>query len=373
MTGKKSVKRIKIPVWLIFTLSAVALSVVLNLLARLCGGFGELYAQYVYPVFVCTIGFVSGLFPFSVGEWLLYILIGAVIFGTVYNTVRFVRGKGRRKKILIRVLSWVLCGASAIYLIFTLFCGINYTRTAFSEKSGLIVEKYTAQDLADLCVYLVINANECAEQINCGENGLVSLDKIDVRGECVNAMQSLGEEYPELSGFYPQAKAVAFSEGMSYCKILGIYIPFTIEANYNTNAPYFSIPFTVCHELSHLKGFMREDEAGFIAYLACRDSDIPELRYSAYTEALIYALNAFYPVAGDELYAELLSYIHPRVRAEISANSKYWSRYETPVSEVSSAINDGYLKVQGQSDGKKSYGRFVDLMIYDYKQQSAKD
>lgn len=39
--------------------------------------------------------------------------------------------------------------------------------------------------------------------------------------------------YDSLSGFYPDAKAVIASEGMSYMKILGMYAPFTIEANYN--------------------------------------------------------------------------------------------------------------------------------------------
>ena len=46
--------------------------------------------------------------------------------------------------------------------------------------------------------------------------------------------------------------------------------------------PYYNIPHTICHELSHLKGFMREDEANFIGYLACIGSDSPDFRYSGY-------------------------------------------------------------------------------------------
>ena len=44
-------------------------------------------------------------------------------------------------------------------------------------------------------------------------------------------MNRLGKSYDSLSGFYPDAKAVIASEGMSYMKILGMYAPFTIEAN----------------------------------------------------------------------------------------------------------------------------------------------
>ena len=35
--------------------------------------------------------------------------------------------------------------------------------------------------------------------------------------------------------------------------------------------PFYNIPHTICHELSHLKGYMREDEANFIGYLPVSD------------------------------------------------------------------------------------------------------
>ena len=56
--------------------------------------------------------------------------------------------------------------------------------------------------------------------------------------------------------------------------------------------PYYNIPHTICHELSHLKGFMREDEANFIGYLACIGSDSPDFRYSGYLTGWVYAGNA---------------------------------------------------------------------------------
>lgn len=67
---------------------------------------------------------------------------------------------------------------------------------------------------------------------------------------------------------------------MSYLDISGIYCPFTFEANVNVHMNDVLIPVTMCHELSHLSGYMREDEANFIAFLACLQSDDPEFRYS---------------------------------------------------------------------------------------------
>ena len=47
----------------------------------------------------------------------------------------------------------------------------------------------------------------------------------------------------------------------------------------------------MCHELSHICGFMREDEANFISYLACYHSSSTELRYSGAMLGLIHATN----------------------------------------------------------------------------------
>lgn len=362
----------KLPKWLYYAVPAFLLSLVLTLLAKNTADFAQWYSTTVYPFFVGTVGRISSVLPFSLCEILLYAVIILAAVGVVFTVIRFVKGKGKRKKLLMRVLAVVVCFAVSVFMVFTLFCGINYNRFTFSEVSGFTVETYTAQELADLCVYILKNANDAAGKIETDETLTVSLDgKIDLDEECKKAMNRLGERYDSLSGFYPDAKAVIASEGMSYMKILGMYAPFTIEANYNANAPDFAKPFTVCHELSHLKGFMREDEANFIAYLACTGSDNVYLQYAGWVYALIYAANALYSAAGGEIYSELMSYADNRIKAELKANSEYWKKYETPVATVATTVNDTYLKSQGQTDGKKSYGRFVDLMISYEKMQAS--
>ncbi|MCH5324603.1 MAG: DUF3810 domain-containing protein [Eubacterium sp.] len=346
----------------------IVLTVGLNLLARNVDGFAEWYSGNFYPIIVNTVGRLFGLFPFAVGEFLLYAAIIAAVALIIFAIVKIARADRERKIYVLRTIATALCTLSAVAMIFTLNCGINYFRDPFSVKSGLPTnEKYTPQELANLCVYLVQGANTYADKVTVGSDEILTEGEEDLHTDCVKAMQRLGARYGSLAGFYPQAKGVLFSEFMNQCRILGIYDPFTVEANYNNASPYFARPMTICHELSHLKGFMREDEANFIAYLACRDSGNDILCYSAYTDALIYALNAFHSVASDAVYAELYSYISPQVKAELAANNEFWANYETPVADVAENVNNGYLISQGQSDGTKSYGRFVDLMIYDYK------
>lgn len=362
----------KIPKWLYCIAAAFAVSLILTLLAKNTDGFAEWYSTNIYPFFVGTVGRITSLLPFSLCEILLYTVVILAAVGTVLSVVRFIKGKGKRKQILMKILAVVLSFVVSVFFVFTLFCGINYSRTPFSTVSGFTVETYTAQELADLCVYILKNANDAAQKIETDGTLTVDLNgKINLDEECKKAMNLLGERYDSLSGFYPNAKTVIASEGMSYMKILGMYTPFTIEANYNSVAPDFAKPFTVCHELSHLKGFMREDEANFIAYLACTGSDNEYLQYAGWVYALIYAGNALYSAAGADIYNELMSYADEKIIAELKANSAYWKRYETPVATVATSVNDTYLKSQGQSDGKKSYGRFVDLMISYEKMQAS--
>ena len=107
-------------------------------------------------------------------------------------------------------------------------------------------------------------------------------------------MFSLGATYPELSGYYPQPKGLLFPAFLSVQNLSGIYSPFTIEANYNSAMVSYNLPFTICHELSHLRGFMQEEEANFIAYLASSQSDYKEFQYSGSLMGWIYCMNVLY-------------------------------------------------------------------------------
>ncbi len=354
---------------LLICVAVLLIALTLDLCGRNIAGFAEGYSNTVYPVFMTAISFVSGMFPFALGEILLLLLALGIVFGIAFLAVKLIKGKGRRLCYLRNAGLILLCFASFMYFSYTVCCGINYNRTSFSKVSGLTTEKYTSDELTMLSLYLIDKANSAAEEIT-AQGSMGYLDKNQLEAECVKAMNRVGEEYPSLSGFYPRPKALVASEAMSHLRLLGIYNPFTVEANYNNNVPRFSIPFTVCHELSHLKGFMQEDEANYIAYLACRDSDNVYLRYSGYVQALNYTLGQLYAAIGADKYWIIYDTINPVIKEEFQNNNKYWSNYETKVAEVSGKVNDTYLRVQGVEDGAKSYGRFVDLMISDCKKEN---
>ena len=128
-------------------------------------------------------------------------------------------------------------------------------------------ENYSKAELAVLRDYIVVNANELAEQMERDADGYL-IYKGDMNQAAVEAMQQVGTDYGRLQGYYPQPKEIYFSELLSQTYRMGYYFPFSMEANYNGTMYIVNKPSVICHEFAHLKGFMQEDEANLIGYLA---------------------------------------------------------------------------------------------------------
>lgn len=326
----------------------------LQLAARNIPGFGQWYAVSVYPVLTGTLGKAVGGLPFSVSEVLLYaLLIGHVIWIVCLPLSAALRWK--RRISLRNVFKHTYLAAAFLFFLYTAGCGINYYRKPFSAYLEYKTGAYTKEELKELCKWLT-------EQVNAAwtETGTKTSGQMQAAG--ADAMEELGKQYPALSGPYLKPKPLLISRLLSVQQLSGIYSPFTIEANYNNEMTPYNIPHTICHELSHLRGFMREDEANFIGFLACAASDDPEFRYSGWLSAWIYAGNAL--AAEDiDFYSGCYRALRPEVRGDLKENSLFWDRFESKVSEAAEAMNDHYLKANSQSEGVKSYGRVVDLLL----------
>lgn len=319
--------------------------------ARNTAWFGSWYVGSIYPLLSGSIGRLFGLFPFSVVEFGLYALILAVlIYGVVHIRKPF------------QILSRAFLVISILLFVYTCNCGINYYAKSFSAISDIPVQKSSADELYELCLYLMeeIEANQTTASYRD--------DPAAWKREGVASMKALGETYPALKGYYPMPKEVMVSRILSVQQLSGIYAPFTIEANYNGEIPDYNIPFTICHELSHLRGFMREDEANFIGYLACTGSENQAFRYSGYLLGWIHASNALARV-DLERYMDLYAAVGEQMRSDLAENSAFWRQYDGVVAEISNQMNDTYLKMNSQHDGVQSYGRMVDLMLSYYRQR----
>ena len=360
--GKKKVIKGKCmkKTWII-TAALFSAAIALLVASRIIPGFSEWYGQTIYPVLVTTIGRVMGWFPFSVVEFGLY----AACLWIVWTLFRWIR---RPMKLVCR---YALFLASVLFL-YAACCGVNYYRTPFSyyymmqqasEKLAGMQEQEKEPDeiLKELCSWLTVKVNEARMDLDAGENMYG-----DLQTKGVIAMNRLAERYPALSGHYPKAKPVMISDILSIQQCSGVYSPFTVEANYNRDMVSYNIPHTICHEMSHLRGFMREDEANFIGYLACLGSEDADYRYSGYLLGWIYAGNALAKVDYEQ-YVENYGRLSDAVIADLDANHAFWEQYEGQVAKVQETVNDAYLRANGQAEGVRTYGRVVDLMILDFQ------
>lgn len=360
---------------LIASFTIFAASVVLYGCARWVPGFSDFYVTYIYRR---TAGFFSMLFswiPFSVSELLLYCLLLWILIRIIHFIMNLrPHGVEKTQQKPLSLLRSDLTGAclavSILLFLYVTHCGINYYHTDFASISGLSGYSYTVADLENYCRYLTSQLNDLEDEIEKDENGLcASKDSYYKTGALI--MEELGRQYPALDGNYPPAKPVIFSELLSYQSLCGIYSPFTVEANVNRDMSGFNIPFTICHELSHLKGFMQEEEANFIACLACTGSDDSNFQYSGYLLAYIYAMNELHRY--DTLtYANLEKELCKTAQADLAADGRFWSSYEGKMSEFSAAVNDAYLKANAQADGINSYNRVVSLLLADYLKNISK-
>lgn len=324
-------------------------------------GFAEWYACRIYPIWVGIFGRIFSLLPFSLSEIGLYLLASGTALWLLIGAWRVLMRRVGIKAVLLAGARRLLLVSGCLLLVFMLGGGINYSRRPFSSVAGFVMEKSSAEELAALCRRLVSDINERRNMVERDENG-VCLPPAGIRGLSVAAMRAVGERYEALSGYYPMPKAALWSDFLSYQHLSGVFSPFTVEAHYNGAMTGYNIGLTICHELSHLKGFMREDEANFIAYLACEGSEDVYMQYSGAMIAFIYASNALYG-ESPELWQEIRASLCGEAETDLRYNNAFWKRYEGKVSEVSNTVNDTYLKINKQTDGVKSYGRMVDLLL----------
>lgn len=361
----------------IYLLLLIPISFLLILAAKKSSFFAEdFYALHIYKWISQPVSLLSGLFPFSMAEIIVYAMPVILLVLLTIFLVRLIRQKENRGIRLTKGILNLLCALSVIGFLFVICGGLNYYRYPFSYYSGLEIMDSSVEELYTLTESLALQADELrAQTTGTDENGVFKLTESmhDLADQAGKAMKALAEDYPVLGGYYASPKPVLSSAAMSSAEITGMFFPFTMEANINVDVPDYSIPATMLHEMAHLRGFMREDEANYIAYIAGMASDDPEIRYSAAMLALITAGNALYD-KNQELYFEIRELYSEGVLKDIRANSAYWIRYDnTAISTLSNKVNDTYLKANAQVDGVQSYGRMLDLLLAKFRQDNAND
>lgn len=339
---------------LVFAVPAAVGAVILLILSFSADVAEYVFARGIFRGLSSLIGFVSGLFPFSVTEFALY----AGIVGLILLILK----KVRVRKVL-HISGWVL---SFAFLLYVLLHGANFYRYQTSDLLNL-EEDISTQDLYRVCSYTAQQATELRMQTQEDEQGRFRLRE-GVQTVLTNTncfYEVLQSEYDFLYGSVNRVKDVLISPLWSYTGITGMYMPLFAEANVNTDIPESELYMTAAHELAHTKGFARENECNFWAYLACMQSKDTDARYSAYLFAYR-CLSAELYKQDRVLYQAAAVILSQEVRADICESYEYWQAHSGIISDAGEQINDTFIKAQGQADGIASYNRAA-LLIAAYE------
>lgn len=341
----------------------------------------HLFARGIYKWTAGIWGRITGIVPFSIMEVSLILLpIVAIVLCIrfILSLAKSIKTKNREfSSLCIRGALNVACIASILVFWFVLFGGVNYYRYPFAAYSGLEVRESSVDELYQVTLNLARKAVILRESLRkAGTNetteGVISFGNDtfhDIGNKVQTAFIYTSQTYPTLGGTYGGPKPILFSRFMSKMEITGIFWPFTVEANINADAPAYSIPATMAHELAHQRGYMREDEANFIAYLVCKESEDLLLQYSGTMLALSYASGQLYKY-DTQAYYSVQDIYHTGMTNDLRAEYYYWKQFEnTVISTVSNKMNDTYLKANNQKDGVQSYGRMVDLLLAEYRKE----
>ncbi|MBR0132711.1 MAG: DUF3810 domain-containing protein [Lachnospiraceae bacterium] len=272
----------------------IFLLLVLNIAARI-PAFCDFYTDHFFWFASASYSRITGHTSISFGEPAIVLAALFVLASLVIAVILiFLRKKEKYRHFAVKWLKCFLAFLLLVLALMTLNCSIPYgcSKIDINDKKP---EDYTFEQLLSLRNYLVKNCNELCEKVERDENGdavFRAEDGQKVSKELIKelkkAMHGLSEEFPRLSGYCPRPKGLKASVIMYETGLIGIYFPFTMESNYSTYLAQVHFPATVCHEYSHLKGYMFEDEANFLAFLACMQSDNDFVRYSGFINALDY-------------------------------------------------------------------------------------
>lgn len=332
------------------------------------GVMRAVYGGFISPYYK-AMGRLCSLAEFSVGEVLCCAAILALLVYIIFFITKFIGKSGRGR----RVYKFLFTLAAAAALIYGLFCwlwGVCYYSNDFSYNSGIIAGEVNTNDLEIVTKWFALLANEYGAQVSRNEAGVFSEDTESIFDKSVTLYEQVQERYTSLRGPALRAKPVYFSKFMSWINFTGFFFSLTGEANLNVDSPSCMLPSTIAHELAHQRGVAAEDEANFVAVLACFENGDPVYCYSAALLGYIHLGNALHAADYDR-WLEAYSLLDDDVITDFRYKNAYWASYETKAAEAYEAVYEGFLKSYGEEDGMKSYGKCVDLLVAYYIDEAA--
>ena len=341
----------RVPPFSIAMFALTGVCAILYLIQRLSTGFSDFFNENISAFFRRILAYVTCWFPFSLSEVLLILLPVAAVLIVVF----VIRKKCETWRDIGRFCLILLSVVALLFNLFVLNFSAGYYGTTLDKKLGLDRSPEKPEELYRTALILIEEANRACAELDYDGNGSSEMPYSvgEMNRLLMEAYAKASEKYDFIDHFYSRVKPVMLSEPMSYTHI-------------TVHFPDYCTPFTAAHELAHQRGIAREDEANFVAFLVCIESEDAYIRYSGYLNLYEYVMSALSSADG-KLYREAYGRTSAEVRGELRAYSEFYEKYRDNVAaDISGAVNNSYLQSQG-TVGERSYGLVVDLAVAYYR------
>lgn len=344
----------------------VGLIMGLSLFARSTALVEDLYVRNIYRTLMPPLSRLTGVLPFSLAEIIMVVLVLWLLIELIVALHR--RSRDQSENVFASLLTSVIV-IGLLYLSFQCLWGLNYHRQQFAKAAGLDTRPFSNHELVMVAETLADQVNQLRAQVPEDSDGIMQLapSQREVLDQGVAGYTVLVSQYPQLEGRYGRPKGLILSAAISYTGIYGFFIPFTGEANVNTDIPDSMLPFSICHEMAHQRGMAREDEANFIAYLSCCMNPHGDFKYSGNLFALSYTLGALRE-RDEKSFQKIRNSLAPGVVRDLGDIRQFAERHRGPWNRFFEKVNDTYLKANSQTAGIQSYEGIVDLLVAAHRQ-----
>jgi hypothetical protein len=305
------------------------------------------YSRGIYPVIAASFSFVSNLLPFSLWDvfWILFIL--TIITGLLLVVIRKIKLRWYLLT-LFRVVAF-------LYSFFYMVWGYNYFRPGIQERVGM---KTPVQDEAlfrQVLDSVIMQAN--INYISFSSSDYKEIDRL-IEESYRNQGSRLGISYPNGRR---RPKTMILSKFYGKLGLSGYFGPFFNEIHVNNTLLAMDYPFVLGHEKAHQFGITSEAEANLTGFVVCAKSEDQRLRYSGYMSLLLYFLR---DASHFKDFHDIIKSINPKVLDDIRFRQKYYQGLENAtLSDMQTAANNSYLKVNHIAKGVRNYDQVVSLVI----------
>lgn len=325
----------------------------------------SLYSQTAYYYLVRWLSAVNKYSPKPIGE----ILLVGIILWYIGFTLWYLGRAFRREtslldvlKVLVLQLAWLFTFSFAAFL---LMWGLNYQRQPIEDRMNLDLRAEGRQEAIEVGRRIIdgINRNYSTREVATATGtSMMTIGQQGLFQAIENSFQLENSLGTASQGGFSNPKPLIFSTVATWLDIRAVYIPFTGEATYNEKLLDCDLPFAIAHAKAHQRGFAREDEANFIAFVICIKSNEPYVRYSGYLHGLkVLDFLAKSDVQDVEaLKAQIAAGPAVDVRARESFGARSKSATFAPVAD---SITNIYLRANRIRGGLKNFSEDTPLIV----------